>query len=87
MPTIELYAQARLLAGRREVAVTGATLGEALRQLAAAHPALVGTVLEADGELTPAFTANVNGRRFSRDPDEPLDGSDEVLIISSLSGG
>jgi len=84
---VELYGQARLLAGTRSVMVDSSTLGEALRALMDVHPELVGPVLQENGQLTPAYTANLNGLRFCSDPAEPLSGSDEVLIISSLAGG
>jgi molybdopterin converting factor small subunit len=87
VPTVELYGQARLLAGTRSVAVEALSLGEALRRLGRLHPELVGPVLEPAGGLTPAYTANLNGLRFCHDPDQPLADSDEILIISSLSGG
>lgn len=87
MPKVELFGSAQLLAGRRALEVSGRTLGETLRNLAAEVPALVGTVLEADGRLTPAYTVNLNGRRFLRELNEPIASTDEVLLLSSLSGG
>jgi molybdopterin converting factor small subunit len=87
MPKVELYGSAQLLAGRRSLDVAGETLGEMLGNLAAQVPALVGTVLEADGRLTPAYTVNLNGLRFVRQLHEPVSATDEVLILSSLSGG
>ena len=44
-------------------------------------------MLQENGQLTPAYTANLNGLRFCSDPAEPLSSSDELLIISSLAGG
>ena len=84
---MELFGSAQLLAGRRTLEVAGDTLGDMLRNLAAEVPALIGTVLEPDGALTPAYIANLNGRRFVRQLREPIGPSDEVLILSSLSGG
>jgi molybdopterin converting factor small subunit len=87
VPTLELYGQARLLAGTRSVSLPAATLGAALKALATRHPELIGPVLQADGRLTPAYSTNINGLRFCSDPTEPLAETDEVLIISSLAGG
>ena len=87
MPTIELFGNARLIAGTRSVPVSPGTVGQALTELAQAHPNLVGSVLQADGTLTLAYALNLNGLRFVHDPDEPLTDSDELLIISRLSGG
>ena len=84
---MELYGQARLLAGARSLIVESKTLGEALRALMDVHPELIGPVLQEDGQLTPAYMANLNGLHFCSDPAEPLSSSDEVLIISSLAGG
>lgn len=87
MPTVELYGQARLLAGVRSLVVEGHTLGAALRALARQRPELVGRVVERDGTPTPAYAVNLNGLRFCADPDQTLDDADELLIISSLAGG
>lgn len=87
MPTVELFGQARLLAGVRSVSIEASTLGDALHVLSRLHPELVGTVLTTDGQLTSAYTVNVNGLRFCNDPAEPLREPDELLVISSLSGG
>ena len=87
MPRIELFGPARLLAGRRYADVPGHTARQMLRQLAAACPELVGQVLQADGRPTPAYTLNINGTRFTTNVDEPLIEGDELLLLSSLSGG
>ena len=87
MARVELFGSAQLLAGRRALDIAGETLGEVLRNLVREAPPLVGTVLDAEGALTPAYTANLNGRRFVRRLDEPVTPTDEVLILSSLSGG
>jgi molybdopterin converting factor small subunit len=87
VPTVELYGQARLLAGAHSFLVPGSTVGDVLRGLAVMHPELVGAVLAGDGQLTPAYTVNLNGLRFCTDGAEPVDDADELLIISSLSGG
>jgi molybdopterin converting factor small subunit len=87
VPTIELYGQARLLARTRTVEIVAGTLGDALVELGRRHPELVGPVIEADGRTTPAYAVNINGRRFCSEPNEPVQDGDELLIISSLSGG
>ena len=87
MPIIELFGQPRLLAGVRTESVPGGTARQALMALAARHPQLAGAVLAVDGRLTPAYVLNLNGTRFLADLDEPVQDSDELLLISSLSGG
>jgi molybdopterin converting factor small subunit len=87
MATIELFGNARVLAGTASVEVSAATIRTALLELAALHHGLVGTVLTTDGSPTPAYTLNLEGVRFVRDLDEPLAANDHLLLISSLSGG
>ena len=87
MAVVELFGTARVLAGVTLVEVSAATVRDALRQLAADYPALVGTVLAADGTPTPAYMLNLDGLRFVPDLDEPLAESSRLLLISSLSGG
>ena len=87
MPRVELYGQARLLAGVRTVEAPGSTVGEALQALVRTHPSLAGAVLEPDGRPTPAYAVNLNGLRFCSDLSEPVSESDELLLISSIAGG
>jgi len=87
VPTVELYGQARLLAGTRSVVVAGETVGEVLRALARRHPTLVGAVLELGGQPTPAYAVNLNGLHFCRDLAHPIAEADALLLISSLAGG
>jgi molybdopterin converting factor small subunit len=60
----------------------------ALAAVAARHPALVGTVLAADG-CTPAehYLVNLDGRRFLHDLDEVLPDGSHVLLMSAVAGG
>jgi molybdopterin converting factor small subunit len=87
VPTVELFAQARLLAGERSLQVAGSSVQQVLSNLATCCPKLIGTVLSEDGGLTPAYALNLNGTRFTTDPAEPLAPNDTLLILSSLSGG
>jgi molybdopterin converting factor small subunit len=87
VPTVELYGQARLLAGVRSVQVPDETIGQALRTLAGLHPQLVGSVLDENGRPTPAYAVNLNGLRFCSNLAEPVSEADELLLISSLAGG
>ena len=61
---IELYGVARLRAGRGEISVEGASIGEALAALERACPELSGAVL-VGGRLTRHFRLSVNGRLFT----------------------
>lgn len=87
MPKVELFGQARVLARERSFDLPGATVAEVLQQLASTCPRLIGPVLEADGRPTAAYTLNINGTRFTSHLHTALASSDEVLLLSSLSGG
>ena len=87
MATIELFGNARVLAGQQSIKVDAASVREALAALARACPAIVGPVLDPDGAVTPAYALNVNGTHFVSGLDEPLQPSDTVLVLSSMSGG
>jgi len=87
MPLVELFGQARALAGTSSVEVEAGTVAQALAALAVQFPSLVGPVLDLDGGVTPAYTLNLDGKRFLRDLDELLQPDDRLLIFSTLSGG
>jgi molybdopterin converting factor small subunit len=83
---LELYGIARRRAGREEVAVEAATLGEALCALVREVPDLEGEVVR-DGELLADWRANLSGARFVRAPTTPLPPGSRVLILSAIAGG
>jgi len=87
VPTVELFGQARLLAGRRVVPVEAQTVGAALCELARQFPRLVGPVLEPDGRPTSAYALNLSGRLFTTDLGQALGAREQLLLLSSLSGG
>lgn len=61
------------------------TLGQLLAGLAAEVPAMNELI---EGRfLRASFVANLNGDRFIRDPETPLDEDDRVLILSADAGG
>ena len=67
-----------------------ATFLDVVRLLAERYPALIGQVLEADGEsLMPANILNLNGKhtiQTSQMDDSPSDG-DRITFMSILAGG
>lgn len=75
--TVELIGTARIVAGRREVALTlpeGATWRDATGALARAVPALMGEVITEDRrDLIGSYTYNLGGRAFVRDLDEAVE--------------
>src|SRR5205085_231141 len=62
---VELYGLARLRAGRKELPVRAATVGEALATADAACPEL--RVL-CDGRIAASYLVSVNGEQFTTDP-------------------
>jgi molybdopterin converting factor small subunit len=83
---VELYETARRLAGVAQVDVEARTLGEALREVARRHPALLGPVIDGDRPAR-LWRASVGGRAFVEDPGTPLADGDAVILVSALAGG
>jgi sulfur-carrier protein len=70
-------------AARHEV--SGATVGEALRELERRYPRIVGWMLDEHGRVRPHVNVFVNGER--RREDAPLAPDDIVQVLPSISGG
>ncbi|MHC4933417.1 MAG: MoaD/ThiS family protein [Planctomycetota bacterium] len=83
---IELFGIARARAGTGSVDVEAATLGEALRELAAVCPDLVPEVI-CDGRLTDSFLASLNDDAFIREADTPIGPRDTLLVLGAQAGG
>jgi sulfur-carrier protein len=83
---VELYEVARQLAGTDALEVEATTLGEALRAVAARHPALEGAVISGD-HLARHWRASLGGHRFVDDPATPLPAGVSLLLLSALAGG
>ena len=84
--TIELFGVPRLRAGLEVVQVEATSLGEALRALAEACPALRTTVVD-DGGLRPFYLVAINGAQLTADPATPLADGDVVALVSADGGG
>jgi molybdopterin converting factor small subunit len=74
--------------GSRELPASGATVGEALEDLFARHPALRARVTE-DGSLSPFINVYVNDRdvRFRDGLDTPVGDADTIIILPAMAGG
>ncbi len=83
---IEFFGLARRNAGCAAIDVEAATLGEAIECVAEALPA-VASACFTGRTLSSGYLANVNGKRFTRDPESPLNPGDSVLILSNDMGG
>src|SRR5262249_60746359 len=81
----EFYGMARHRAGRAELAVEAATLGELLDEVVKACPALA-DLRGGDGRPGPAYLTSLDGETFVGDPQRPLT-ADRVLILPADAGG
>ncbi|MFQ5719653.1 MAG: NTP transferase domain-containing protein [Acidobacteriota bacterium] len=82
----ELFGIARRRAGRSEVPVSGATLGEAVGALEAICPELSGILIR-DGHLTAQARLSVNGERFVASATHRLRDGDRLILLSAAAGG
>jgi molybdopterin converting factor small subunit len=82
---VELYGMARHRAGRAELSLEAATLGELLTEVVRACPALA-DLLGPDGRPGPAYLVSLDGETFIGDVGRPLS-ADRVLILPADAGG
>ena len=89
--TVELFGVARLVTKTSKVTLIlrqGATLSDLYSTVAATLPALIGQVIDPQGNnLTPGHACNINGKDFVRDPNVKIHAGDSVFIISADAGG
>ena len=89
--SVELFDQARLLTGRREIKIAvpeHAGVAELTIALAAVCPELVGPVLLEDRSgLREGYIFNLNGTTFVSDQRLHLKTGDGLLLFSSQAGG
>ena len=83
---VELYGIARVRAGTASADVEATTLRELLRALAHRHPELEGEVIR-DGTAADGWLISLDGDRFLKDPDTPLEDGARVLLLSAQAGG
>jgi molybdopterin converting factor small subunit len=86
MVTIELFGVPKLRAGVGRVRLAATTVAEALTSLGQACPALMGSVILAEG-LHPAYRLNLNGDCFINDPATPLNDGDALILLAADVGG
>ena len=93
MGTVRLYATLRARAdGERDVEIawpTGATVGDAIRDLVARKPALAGHILDARGQVVPYVSVFIDGRdiRYLDGLRTALAAGDEIAIFPPVAGG
>jgi len=90
MPTVRIPTQLRTLtAGEGTVTVGGATVGEVLKALDAAHPGMAERLFDDAGALrrfVNVFVAD-NDVRFEQGLDTPVAETETVSIIPAVAGG
>jgi molybdopterin converting factor small subunit len=65
--------------------VPAGTVGELLRELESAHPAMSGWVLDERGRIRRHINVFVNGER--RQEDDPVGDDDRIDVLPAISGG
>ncbi len=86
MPLVRLRGPLKRLAGdRAEHELQATTVGQSLRELERAHPAVAGWILDERGLIRRHVNVFVNGERSSEDT-SVADG-DRIDIIPAISGG
>ena len=87
---IELLGVARFLARREQVILdleAPTTLQQLLLRLADELPALVGTVLTAEGSFLAGHVLSRAGTDLLRDPEDPIAPGERLMLLSLSAGG
>jgi molybdopterin synthase sulfur carrier subunit len=76
-------------AGKKQVEVQSASVGEAIQQLCAQYPGIGERVLDESGQPRRFVNVYVNGEdiRLLQGQDTPLNDGDEVIIAPAVAGG
>ena len=79
----------KLTAGHEEVVVAGATVGELIANLEAAHPGLRERICDDTGAVRRFVNIFVAAEdiRFLQNLDTPVKDADEVSIVPAIAGG
>jgi sulfur-carrier protein len=86
MAHVKLRGPLKRLAGdRSEHALPGATVGELLRELERAQPAVSGWILDERGRIRRHINVFVNGDYGSEDT--PVGPDDRIDVLPAISGG
>ena len=88
---VELFGQARIVCGRRQIEVAvpeRADTSDVVAALAKACPGLVGTAInEGRSRLLESYNFNLNGLQFVADERLHVGPGDVILLFSSQAGG
>jgi molybdopterin converting factor small subunit len=86
MATVEFFGIPRQRAGRTELIVEAAALGEVLRAVQQACPGL-SDLVQADGRLARHYLLSLDGSGFVTDLHQPLEQDARILLLSADAGG
>lgn len=77
------------MGGATKVTVEGATIGEVLKELTAAYPAIKGQLLNEDGTLHRFLNVYINDDdvRYLGGVDAPVANEDEITLLPAVAGG
>ncbi len=90
---VELFGLPRIIAGEKEITLDfgdEATFRDVVRSLAHRYPAMLGDVIQADGEtLQSPNILNINGKRMIQphQVDEYIRDGDTIVLMSVSAGG
>lgn len=88
--TVELFGNARMLAGHTSVDLNlpaRASAADVAARLAEVEPALVGEVIDPDNGLISSYVLNLNGTCFMSSESRHISAGDHILLFSSQAGG
>lgn len=86
MPVVRVRGPLKSLAGNESAhALTGATVGDVLRELERAHPATSGWILDERGSIRRHINVFVNGERGGEET--TVEAQDTVEVLPAISGG
>jgi sulfur-carrier protein len=85
MALVRLRAPLKNVAGGADHPIEGGTVGELLRELERAQPAMVGWILDERGQIRRHINVFVNGERANDDTSVGSD--DQVDVLPAISGG
>jgi len=85
MPQIKLFANLRKAAGKKEVSVTGASVGGVVSELVKGYPALMEHLLE-NGQIRPHVIITINGNPIT-DANVAVTEQDQIAIFPPITGG
>lgn len=85
MVTVRLRAPLSQIAGKSQIELDGATVGEVIRALELAYPKITGWIQDEQGKVRRNVNVFVNGEKVRED--SPLTGEDVLRVLPSISGG